>query len=220
MYLTDEELCMLEQLTYLDEDVAKAAGINDVFAKINMKDHVDNYIGNILRFFDDKALAALALHTESVCDGAISGTEWVRIISYIKNSRLSELKLVDLYTTDNRYHAAIRNEDGEYVELVDYYEDNPDAVVSDSDLIKYPLGLCFAFDGSDEAIIAYKGTTGQSEWGDNVAVATEYATLPQVKALNFANKIAETYSQITVTLTTLVNITHIVTQTDIFCNTL
>lgn len=198
MYLTDEELCMLEQLTYLDEDVAKAAGINNNFSKIN-SDMKTLSILDILEDFDDKALARLALHTESVCDGAISGTEWVRIISYIKNSRLSELKLVDLYTTDNRYHAAIRNEDGEYVELVDYYEDNPDAVVSDSDLIKYPLGLCFAFDGSDEAIIAYKGTTGQSEWGDNVAVATEYATAPQVKALNFANKIAETYSQITVT---------------------
>lgn len=35
MYLTDEELCMLEQLTYLDEDVAKAAGINSRFSKIN-----------------------------------------------------------------------------------------------------------------------------------------------------------------------------------------
>ena len=27
MYLTDEELCMLEQLTYLDEAVARAAVI-------------------------------------------------------------------------------------------------------------------------------------------------------------------------------------------------
>ena len=33
--LTDEELCMLEQLTYLDEDVAAAAGINTKFGKIN-----------------------------------------------------------------------------------------------------------------------------------------------------------------------------------------
>lgn len=189
MYLTDEELCMLEQLTYLDEDVAKAAGINDVFSKINDM-HKTNKIFDILEDFDDKALATLALHTESVCDAEISGTEWVRIISYIKNSRLSELKLVDLYTTDTRYHAAIKNENGEYVELADYLSDNPDAVISDSDLIKYPLGLCFTFDGSDEAIIAYKGTTGQGEWGDNVAAASEYATVPQIKALDFANKIA------------------------------
>ena len=31
--LTDEELCMLEQLTYLDEMVAEKAGINNVFSK-------------------------------------------------------------------------------------------------------------------------------------------------------------------------------------------
>lgn len=199
MYLTDEELCMLEQLTYLDEDVAIAAGINKFFSKINMKDHGEHSIDYILSYFDDKALAMLALHNESVCDAEISGTEWVRIISYIKNSRLSELKLVDLYTTDNRYHAAIKNEKGEYVEISDYLSDNPDAIISDSDLIKYPLGLCFTFDGSDEAIIAYKGTTGQGEWGDNVAAASEYATMPQIKALDFANKMAESYSQITVT---------------------
>lgn len=35
--LTDAELCMLEQLTYLDEDVAAAAGVNDSFGKINEK---------------------------------------------------------------------------------------------------------------------------------------------------------------------------------------
>ena len=31
IYLSDEELCMLEQLTYLDEEVAVAAGVNNVF---------------------------------------------------------------------------------------------------------------------------------------------------------------------------------------------
>ena len=29
--LSHEELCLLEQLTYLDEEVAAAAGVNDVF---------------------------------------------------------------------------------------------------------------------------------------------------------------------------------------------
>ena len=33
--LTDMELCMLEQLTYLDEEVAAAAGVNTRFGKIN-----------------------------------------------------------------------------------------------------------------------------------------------------------------------------------------
>ena len=106
--LTDEELCMLEQLTYLDEDVAKAAGINDIFSKIN-DIHKTNSISEILEDFNDKALARLALHTESVCDAEISGTEWVRIISYIKKSRLAELKLVDLYTTVNNAPALLYN---------------------------------------------------------------------------------------------------------------
>ena len=108
MYLTDEELCMLEQLTYLDEDVAKAAGINSRFSKIN-SDDITHSISVILEDFDDKALARLALHTESVCDAEISGTEWVRIISYIKKSRLAELKLVDLYTTVNNAPALLYN---------------------------------------------------------------------------------------------------------------
>jgi len=39
MYLTDEELCMVEQLAYLDEEVAKVAGINESFSKINIDDY-------------------------------------------------------------------------------------------------------------------------------------------------------------------------------------
>ena len=57
--LSDAELCMLEQLTYLDEEVAAAAGINDKFGKINesMKEWT---LGEILRDFNDEALFRLA----------------------------------------------------------------------------------------------------------------------------------------------------------------
>ena len=47
MNLTDMELCMLEQLTYLDEDVAAAAGVNTRFGKINT-DMVNKTVGDIL----------------------------------------------------------------------------------------------------------------------------------------------------------------------------
>ena len=47
MNLTDMELCMLEQLTYLDEDVAAAAGVNDSFGKINT-DMINKTVGDIL----------------------------------------------------------------------------------------------------------------------------------------------------------------------------
>ena len=45
--LTDMELCMLEQLTYLDEEVAAAAGVNNKFGKIN-DGMVNKTIGDIL----------------------------------------------------------------------------------------------------------------------------------------------------------------------------
>ena len=60
--INDEELCMLEQLTYLDEDVAIAAGLdkrsdedsgnNTYFAKINKAQHGGRNIGYILKDFD------------------------------------------------------------------------------------------------------------------------------------------------------------------------
>ena len=62
--LTDEELCMLEQLTYLDEDVAAAAGVNKTFGKIQ-KEMRGLSISKILSDFDDEALLRLASHPES-----------------------------------------------------------------------------------------------------------------------------------------------------------
>ena len=47
--LTDMELCMLEQLTYLDEEVAAAAGVNTRFGKIN-NGMVNKTIGDILSY--------------------------------------------------------------------------------------------------------------------------------------------------------------------------
>ena len=118
--LTDMELCMLEQLTYLDEEVAAAAGVNDSFGKINTN-MVDKTISRILAVFDDEALLRLASHTKSVCDAAISGFEWVQIISYLKNNpRLANLKLAGLYTKpeDNYYRAAVYV-DGKYIGIAD-----------------------------------------------------------------------------------------------------
>ena len=45
--LTDMELCMLEQLTYLDEEVAAAAGVNSYFGKINTE-MINKTVGDIL----------------------------------------------------------------------------------------------------------------------------------------------------------------------------
>ena len=69
--LTDMELCMLEQLTYLDEEVAAAAGVNTRFGKINTE-MVNKTISQILEDFDDEALLRLASHTKSVCEASFS----------------------------------------------------------------------------------------------------------------------------------------------------
>ena len=78
--LTDEELCMIEQLTYLDEMVAEKAGVNDIFSKVNINDFEGWKISQILDVFDDKAIACLMAYPESICDAAISGVEWAKII--------------------------------------------------------------------------------------------------------------------------------------------
>lgn len=206
--LTDAELCMLEQLTYLDEEVAAAAGVNDYFGKIN-REMITQSVSDILSVFDDKALLRLATHTESVCDGAISGIEWVQIINYIKNNpNLSNLKLVDIDTTldNNYYHAAVWNGEA-YVPIAEYCsshnltDEDKENMYLNGKLLKFPLALCFAYDDDpNSAIIAYKGTTGQDEWNDNAQAASEYATDPQHSALTFAEKVVSLgYDDLTVT---------------------
>ncbi len=210
MYLTDEEICMLEQLTYLDEDVAAAAGISNFFGKIN--ENMNNYtVGRILERFNDAALLRLATHTESICDAAMSGFEWAQVISYLKNSRLAQLRLHGIYTTpgDNYYRAAVWDEESQkYIGIADYCEKPENQgksleqiLAQVQDVIKCPLGLCFVDDADpNSAIIAYKGTTGQDEWADNVEATTEYATEPQQSALAFANQMASAgYSNLTIT---------------------
>lgn len=56
MNITDEELLMIEHLTYLNEDVAKAAGINE-YPKIG--EFKNQSIYNIVNVFDSNAIAAL-----------------------------------------------------------------------------------------------------------------------------------------------------------------
>lgn len=179
--LTREEILMIEMLTYLDEDVANAAkdGKNETkvkFYKIN-EEHKNRTIGEILETFDDGAIANLQSHSENICGADLNGQEWADIIRYIKNSEsLSNLTLVDMYIDENPYHLATDEHGREY---------------------PYQLGLCFT-DG-ENAIIAFKGTTGPNEWYDSAYAAIAEETAPQRSALSFVEKISEKYSDITVT---------------------
>lgn len=72
---------------------------------------------------------------------------------------------------------------------------------SDSNKYPYPLALCFT-DGNDspsDAVIVYKGATGEKEWADNLVGVYKVKTEPQKVALDFANAMGEKYSDITVT---------------------
>lgn len=178
--LSDEELCMLEQLAFLDEDVAITAGITKWdyddnclvfgFKKIN-NDHLNKTISSILSVFDDEAIDNLRTHSESICDAAITGVEWANLISYLKdpNNRISNLRLKSIMDTGNTWHS----------EKVFYSQ----YVIETGN---YPLALTFTFDGDeDNAIVAFKGTTGPEEWADNINSCRVSDTDPQIAALDY-----------------------------------
>lgn len=58
MNITDEELLMIEHLTYLNEDVAKAAEV-DGFTTVNLETFEGDTVYEILQQFDSNAIAAL-----------------------------------------------------------------------------------------------------------------------------------------------------------------
>lgn len=211
--LTDEELCMIEQLTYLDEMVAEKAGINNVFSKINDKFQGQKIL-NILRDFDDKAIARLMAYPESICDADISGVEWAKIITYLKdpNHRISHLVLRDVkenkkyeseYTAiGNGYYRAAYWDGQHYVDIGEYRQQHPNASIDESNLVRIPLALTFTDDSNTpdsqkEVIIAFKGTTGPNEWADNLNAAYEKETFPQTEALSYVKQIAGKFGDVT-----------------------
>ena len=104
--MTDEELLLLEQITYLDKEVYSAAGLS----KKNIKIRENKTVGELLKDFDDNALNKLSTYDCNDIDytgyngvgpsyglelgGSISsGKEWADIIRTIQNNKeLSSLK--------------------------------------------------------------------------------------------------------------------------------
>jgi hypothetical protein len=99
MVLTDNELGMIEQLCYLNEDVAEAAGVSGFSG---VKDGQKNMsIEEILACFDEESLKKLE-NCDSEIDGACaSGKEWAGIIHYLKSSRMKDLVLADTMKNSN-----------------------------------------------------------------------------------------------------------------------
>lgn len=97
MTLDENELCMIEQLCYLTEDIAEVAGI-DGFNGIKLKENEKfKTIEELLAPFDDTAISNLeALGNQEVGSACVSGKEWADIIRYIKgNEKLKSLVLTD-----------------------------------------------------------------------------------------------------------------------------
>lgn len=88
--ITDEELCMLEQLTYLSEKVAQVASNHGEKFKVDFyrinENNKQNTISQILKPFTPEALDNLRLHIEAIDNSEISGLEWANIIEYLQNS--------------------------------------------------------------------------------------------------------------------------------------
>jgi len=92
LVLTDNEVGMLEQLTYLDRDVANNCGISGF---IGIKgSHKNMTIAQILECFDETALRTLEEKGNQAI-GFISAKEWAGIIRYLKTSKMKDFNLSD-----------------------------------------------------------------------------------------------------------------------------
>ncbi len=101
MNITDEELLMLEHLTYLNGKVAEVAEVDD-FTTVNLETFEGDTVYDILQKFDATAISNLEALGDTEVDGACaSGKEWAQIITYLKNSdNLKDLVLTETLTND------------------------------------------------------------------------------------------------------------------------
>ena len=157
--IEDSDLMLLEQLTYLNEDVYKAARLEPKQVLITEGDTVKN----LLKSFDDTALNYLRSYKNEDGNntiGHIEGKEWADIIDALQNSNLAKYKIADTMTFADR--------EGHERRLSESETDNP------------TLAICFEKPGGDDgsAIVAFRGTAGYQDWKDNV-VALDKADTPR-----------------------------------------
>ena len=164
--MTDEELLIIEQLTYIDEDILSAAGLSTEDYVIDDK----RSIRRLLSKFDDTALLKLrSVDWEngngpdaSIGGALMSGNEIADIIEAAQNNpNISKLKIVDFYSTTTKT--------GKNVTLGVCYKD-PNTKKSD-------------------AIVTFKGTSGHDEWNDNVEGINTSDTKAQLDAKQFIERI-------------------------------
>lgn len=94
--MTDENLALLEQVTYIDNNVLKAAGITEKTGMQLLPMDKGDSLRDVLAVFDEDAIANLRKQGDTVIDGALaSGNEWADIIEKLKaNQELMNLEVV------------------------------------------------------------------------------------------------------------------------------
>ncbi|MCR5196486.1 MAG: DUF2974 domain-containing protein [Pseudobutyrivibrio sp.] len=172
--MTDEELLLVEQLTYIDKDVLKSAGINPD----DFKFRDNKTVKDTLELFGPKELLKLReadkkkLLGDAEIGGALmSGNEIADVIEAAKsNENIKNLRIVKSYTTETR---------------------NGDKVT---------LGVCYQDPSTkkSDAIVTFKGTSGYDEWKDNVKGINVSDTKAQKEAKDFIDRIPSKYRDITV----------------------
>lgn len=149
--LTDQDLMMLELLTYLNGSVFEAAGHTK-------PEREPKTVEDLLRIFDEKALKRLEECDDKDISAFMTGKEWAATIREMQdNESLRDLSIV------NR---------------------NPNV---HANCYKDPFGNVY---------VAFKGTTGGTEWYDNVLGLYQSDTLSQKEALDYIEGLP--YDDITV----------------------
>ena len=98
MVLTDNELGMIEQLTYLNKSVAEEAGVSGFSGVKNGQKNMT--IAEILECFYEEALRRLEEKGDQDI-GFVSAKEWAGIIRYLKSSKMKDLVLADTMTNSD-----------------------------------------------------------------------------------------------------------------------
>lgn len=98
MVLTDNELGMIEQLTYLNKSVAEEAGVSGFSGVKN--GHKNMTIAEILECFDEEALSRLEEKGNKDI-GFVSAKEWAGIIRHLKSNKMKDLVLADTMTNSD-----------------------------------------------------------------------------------------------------------------------
>lgn len=106
MNITDQELLMLEQLTYLDSRVAEVAGVE----KFDINgEYINSTIYEILEKFDQTTISNLeAMEDKAIPGTEVSGKEWADIITYLKTSNLKDLVCLNQHSIIAQIRGSLR----------------------------------------------------------------------------------------------------------------